>query len=420
MPYTQAQHHLAQYIDQHQPTAQQYLKELVQTPSDNPPGDCRPIAELITKHYQALGFQVEQHTVPNETVHAANMQSVTNLIVRAQFGDGTGPTVALNAHGDVVPPGLGWSMDPYGGEIKDGWLYGRGAAVSKSDIVSYAYALKALQESQAELNGTVELHITFDEETGGLVGPGWLLEHGLSKPDYAICAAFSYNVIVAHNGCLHLEIRLRGQSAHAAVPSSWHDAIEALVPVLERLYHYRDSLQSLRSTTPGIDTPTFIVGLIKGGINTNVVADEVVLRIDRRILPEEDPLEVEAELTRIIQQSVAPLEGIRVQVDRILLASPLTPTPESRRLAEQLAQHATEIMGTPVPANVGLPLYTDARLYSERGIPTIMYGAGPRTVLEANGHRADERVPLDTLGKASKVIAFTLLELLAADPQNAS
>src|SRR5699024_2321182 len=157
-----------------------------------------------------------------------------------------------------------------------------------------------------------------------------------------------------------------------------------------------------------IDTPTFIVGLIKGGINTNVVADEVVLRVDRRILPEENPLEVEAELTRIIQQSVVPLEGIRVQVDRILLASPLTPTPESRRLAEQLAQHATEIMGTPVPADVGLPLYTDARLYSERGIPTIMYGAGPRTVLEANGHRADERVPFDTLGKASKVISFTL------------
>ena len=117
--------------------------------------------------------------------------------------------VALNAHGDVVPPGAGWTGSPYGGEVRDGWLYGRGAAVSKSDFTTYAFALRALKQlraSGAALAGTVELHLTYDEETGGMTGPGWILSQGLSRPDYVISAAFSHHVVVAHNGCLHLEV----------------------------------------------------------------------------------------------------------------------------------------------------------------------------------------------------------------------
>ena len=101
------------------------------------------------------------------------MVSCTNLLVRRRFGEG-GPMIALNAHGDVVPPGEGWTKDPYGAEIVDGWMYGRGVAVSKSDFATYAFALLALEElerSGARLNGTVELHLTYDEEAGGEIGP---------------------------------------------------------------------------------------------------------------------------------------------------------------------------------------------------------------------------------------------------------
>lgn len=179
-----------------------FLRELVRTPSDNPPGDCAAHADKTAALLDALGFRVERHPVPGDLVAAQGMVSITNLIVRHCFGDG--PTVALNAHGDVVPPGAGWSFDPYGAEVRDGWMYGRGVAVSKSDFATYAFALRALIDSEQPLAGAVELHFTFDEEAGGELGPAWLLKEGLTRPDYAIYPGFSYEVVTAHDGCLHL------------------------------------------------------------------------------------------------------------------------------------------------------------------------------------------------------------------------
>ena len=167
---------------------------------------------------EGLGFAVERHKVPDALVEANGMVSATNLIVRRKFGQG-GPTIALNAHGDVVPPGDGWTHNPYGAEIVDGWLYGRGAAVSKSDIATYAFAILALDKSGAALDGTVELHVTYDEEAGGEIGPRYILHQGLSKPDLAIAAGFSYAVVTAHNGCLHLEVRFSAAPPMPRAPS---------------------------------------------------------------------------------------------------------------------------------------------------------------------------------------------------------
>lgn len=411
MPHTAIKAALASHIDARFEEQVDFLRKLVQTASDNPPGDCAPHAERAAALLEAIGYKVERHAVPAEVVQRHGMKSVTNLIVRERFGPG--PTVALNAHGDVVPPGEGWTSDPYGGEIREGWMYGRGAAVSKSDFATYAYALAALKACDVPLNGTIELHFTYDEETGGMTGPGWLLEQGLTAPDYVFSAAFSYHVIVAHNGCLHTEVRIRGRSAHAALPDTGHDAIEAVVPLLQALYHHRDELATRASSTPGINHPTLVVGLISGGINTNVVPDTVRLRIDRRITPDEQPESVEQELLRIIEAGLANQEGITFETERILLARPFTPAPGADKLADLVCREASAVMGEPVTP-MGVPLYTDARLYSEANIPTVMYGAGPRTLLEANGHRADERLPLDEFKKATKVIANSLLELLAA------
>jgi succinyl-diaminopimelate desuccinylase len=154
-----------------------FLGQIVKVPSDNPPGDCDRSAEVVATLLEGLGFQVERHKVPERLVKANGMISATNLIARRRFGQG-GPTIALNAHGDVVPPGSGWTHDPYGAEIVDGWMVGRGAAVSKSDIATYAFAMLALDQCGAALNGAVELHVTYDEEAGGEIGPRYLLENG--------------------------------------------------------------------------------------------------------------------------------------------------------------------------------------------------------------------------------------------------
>ena len=390
----------------------QFLAELVKAPSDNPPGDCAAPAAQTALLLERLGLTVERHPVPDALVKSHGMVSAINLVVRRRFGEGL--TVALNAHGDVVPPGEGWTQDPYGGAVVEGWMYGRGVAVSKSDIATYAYAMLALERAAAAgapLGGTVELHVTYDEETGGEIGPRWLLEQGISKPDLAIGAGFSYGVVTAHNGCLHLEVRVDGRSAHAAKPFTGIDALEAATGILAALYAWRRSLRQRVSAIPGIGSPQLTVGLIKGGINTNVVPDRVVFRIDRRMIPEETPSEVEAELRAVIETAARALPEARVSVERILLAAPLTPLPGSERLTELLCARASATMGEPV-APVGVPLYTDARHYAAAGVPIVLYGAGPHTIEEANAHRADERLPLDDLYRATEVVALTLLDLL--------
>jgi succinyl-diaminopimelate desuccinylase len=386
------------------------LAELVKVPSDNPPGDCAPHAKRAAQLLENLGFTVEQHPVPADLVQANGMISCTNLIVRKKFGDG--PVVAMNAHGDVVPPGEGWSVDPFAAVVKDGVMYGRGVAVSKSDFVTYAYALLALQKLGRPIKGTVELHLTYDEEVGGSIGPEWILKTGLSKPDYAFSAGFSYAVTTAHNGCLHLEVIVNGLSAHAARPDTGHDALEAANKILTALYAYRDTLGHTRSKVEGITTPSLVVGLIKGGINTNVVPDRVSLRFDRRMIPEENPEQVEAALRDLIAKTVQGLPGISVQINRVLLARPFGAVPGVDKLIEMLTRHASEVMGKPVGTE-GIPLYTDARHYSAAGVKTVLYGAGPRNLLEANGHRADEKLVLSDLTKATEVVARTLYELLS-------
>ncbi|SAK56872.1 M20/M25/M40 family metallo-hydrolase [Caballeronia ptereochthonis] len=387
----------------------QFLSSLVREPSDNPPGNCAPHAAMTAALLEGFGFRVERHPVPQARVEAAGMKSVTNLVVRHRFGDG--PVIALNAHGDVVPPGEGWSADPYGAEIRGDALYGRGAAVSKSDFATYAFALKALIDSGARIGGTVELHLTYDEETGGLLGPAWLLEEGIVAPDYAICAGFSYAVTVAHNGCLHLEVTVSGKSAHAARPDSGHDALEAATGVLQALYGHRCELQAIRSATPGIEHPTLVVGLIEGGINTNVVPDRVTLRLDRRVVPEEDATRARERIEAVVHDAVCDRPGIGVEIREVLATVPMRSLPGADMLTRALQAAAREITGSYIPAE-GVPLYTDARLYCEAGVPTVIYGAGPRTLLEANGHRADEHVRLNDMRLATKTVALALARLL--------
>jgi acetylornithine deacetylase/succinyl-diaminopimelate desuccinylase family protein len=403
------------FVDRDFARETKFLAELVKVASDNPPGDCAPHAARAKELLQPLGLAVEAHDVPRARVRDAGMTSVTNLLVRHRFGEG--PTIALNAHGDVVPPGLGWRYDPYGAVTEDGphgpVMYGRGVAVSKSDFATYTWALLALKAAVAaghKLSGTLELHFTYDEEVGGEVGPKWLLDERLTRPDAVIAAGFSYAIVTAHNGCLHLEVTATGKQAHAAMPETGVDALEAATTVLSALYTHRAALSQLRSRTAGIVSPTLNVGLIKGGINTNVVPDQVVFRIDRRMIPEEEPAKVEAELRELIATAAQRHSHITVDVRRLLLAEPLKPQPGTERIAAAIAGHAKQVLGIEVPVT-GVPLYTDARHYAAAGIPIVLYGAGPRTLLEANAHNANENLRLSDLRAATKIVALAVADL---------
>lgn len=403
---------LSAWIDAHFDEEVAFLQQVIRVPTDTPPGDNAPHAHAVAAMLEAFGWHAEQHAPPQPAVSEYGMRSIVNLIVRRPYGPG-GPTVALNAHGDVVPAGDGWSYPPYGGVIDGGYIYGRAVAVSKGDFATYIFAARALEALGVPLKGALELHFTYDEEFGGLLGPRWLLEQGLTRPDYVIAAGFSYNIITAHNACLQLEITVHGKSGHGAMPDTAHDALQAASKILNAIYARLPGLKQIKSATPGIDSPTMLVGRIDGGTNTNVVPGKVVMKMDRRMIPEENPVEVEADVRALIEEAVRGLPGIRVEIRRLLLSQALRPQPGSERLVTSLQMNALDVIGEAIPAQ-GTPLYSDARLYGEQGIAAVLYGAGPRTVAESNAKKPDEKLALEDLRKATKVVALTLLDFLAA------
>jgi succinyl-diaminopimelate desuccinylase len=144
---------LDRWIDAHFDEQMRFLQQLVRVPTDTPPGNNAPHALRTAALLEDFGFEAEQHAVPEADVKAAGMQSITNLVVRRRYAEGR--TIGLNAHGDVVPPGEGWTHDPYGGEVANGKLYGRASAVSKSDFATYAFATRAIESLSAKLKGSV-------------------------------------------------------------------------------------------------------------------------------------------------------------------------------------------------------------------------------------------------------------------------
>jgi succinyl-diaminopimelate desuccinylase len=411
-----AYQHLDAWVDAHFEEEVCFLQELIRVPTDTPPGDNAPHAEKTAALLAAFGFEAQRHSPADSDVKAAGMQSITNLIVRRKYGPG--PVIALNAHGDVVPPGEGWTKDPYGAQVEGGKLYGRAAAVSKSDFATYTFALRALEAVAPPAKGSIELHFTYDEEFGGELGPGWLLKHGLTKPDLLIAAGFSYQVVTAHNGCLQMEVTVQGQMSHAAIPDSGTDALQGAVHILNALYALNTEYKNIHSKVQGITHPYLNVGVITGGTNTNVIPGKVSFKLDLRMIPEEDPAQVEASLRVAIAQaaeSFAPPRGgkaIRVDIKRLLLARAMVPLARNAPLVDAIQKHGQAVFGEAIAA-VGTPLYTDVRLYTEAGIPGVIYGAGPRTVLESHAKRADERLDLQDLRRATKVIARTLSDLLS-------
>ncbi len=408
------------WIDAHFDEQVQFLQALVQVPTDTPPGNNAPHAERTADLIAEFGFDAEKHVVPEQEVKDYGMQSITNLIVRRPYGDG-GKTIALNAHGDVVPPGEGWTKDPYGAEIEDGKLYGRAAAVSKSDFSTFTFAVRALEAVAKPTKGNIELHFTYDEEFGGELGPGWLLKKGLTQPDLMVAAGFSYEVVTAHNGCLQMEVTVHGKMAHAAVPDTGVDALQGAVAIMNALYAENLKYKQVLSKVPGIKHPYLNIGRIEGGTNTNVIPGKVVLKLDRRMIPEENPAEVEASIRAVIAKAVEDFntehgyqgdDAVRADIKRLLLANAMTPLAGNKPLVDAIQKHGEAVFGEK-PAAVGTPLYTDVRLYVERGIPGVIYGAGPRTVLESHAKRLDERLVLEDLRRATKVVARSLVDLMA-------
>lgn len=384
------EHALAPLSDE---DAVELLQALVRMPTENPPGDVAEAVEWLATTLESRGHPVERHPVPDPFARHHGRTGLTNLVLRHRFGDG--PVLALHAPLDTLPVGSGWANDPFEAVVRDGRLIGRGAADAKGSLVAFIAAVERVVAAQPT-RGTLELHVTADEESGGALGPAFLLSQGLASPDAVISAGSAHQVVIGQQGVVHLEVILRGRQAHAARASDGRDAIAASVPLLKALE----------------DQPV-VVSTIAGGRGENVVADRVRFTLDRRLSAGEDGADVEAGLIALLERAHTAAD-VELECRRRLIAEPVTPTPAAEALAAVICEEAADVLGRGVSV-VSAPVVTSARHYAHAGIPAALYGAGPPTVAEGVDPGHDEYVALSDLAAATKVVTRAALRRLQGD-----
>jgi succinyl-diaminopimelate desuccinylase len=271
----------------------QLLKTLIEIPSPNPPGDARAIAQFVADWLGLVGANV-QVFAPLEKPEA---QSVV-----ASIGSGA-PVLMLHAHIDTVPVAdlerEGWSSDPFRAVERDGKIYGKGSVDDKAPLAAMMCAFQKL--AQKHHVGTLVLVAAAEEEVGGQLGTKWLADHGhLPKSDFIVVGEQTFNrVATAHKGVMRATITTSGHSVHATNPDRGINAIYAMARVVLALEQYH--LELAARVHPLVGVPTCNVGVIQGGSTANAVADQCTVRLDRRMIPGEQPEAVQRELEAVVR-----------------------------------------------------------------------------------------------------------------------
>ena len=275
-------------------TALALLQDLVRIPSPNPPGDTRAVAAYVADWMRRAGCMVQTLAPPAKP-------DAASVVATPGQGD---PVIMLHAHIDTVPVAQDeaqqWSVDPYAAAIWNGRLYGKGSVDDKAPLAAMMTATHHAAQQRDSLRGTLVLVAAAEEETGGQLGTRWLAENGhLPACDFIVVGEQTYNrVATAHKGVMRATVRTTGRSVHATNPDRGINAITAMARVVLALETYHRELTS--RSHPMVGVPTCNVGVIQGGSTTNAVPDSCVVHLDRRLIPGEDPSEVQTELARLI------------------------------------------------------------------------------------------------------------------------
>jgi succinyl-diaminopimelate desuccinylase len=319
-----------------------------------------------------------------------------------------GPVLLMNDHMDVVPPGPldEWEVDPFGGVIRDGWLYGRGAVDSKSGLCAMVMAAEIFLAAGGPARGELFVTAVCDEEVGGQLGTRHLLRQGLIRGDFGIVAEPTGNRIeIAAKGVLHVEITTKGRMAHGGKPWAGINAIEHMARVITALGPLGASLSA--RPHPLVGAPSITLGTIAGGTVPNMVASDCRMVVDRRIVPGESSdaafQEIEDVLRRLAAQDTQVAASARVVLDwpSVEVAPDVPAVPALRRALTEVTGRDPEIGGKDGGTDA-------AWIYKEAGIPMIHFSPGDsRLVLSAN-----ERVNLDAYATAIEALVLTYEDVL--------
>jgi len=399
----------------------EFTAGMVRIPTVNPPGENYvECARLIGDRLQRLGLEIEYHEATGRPEHTREHPRLN--VIGSRRGEAKGPVVHMNGHFDVVPAGAGWTKDPWGGEISDGRVWGRGTCDMKAGIAAAAFAIEALRRAGVKLAGGVELSGTVDEESGGYAGVAWLAEHGRiakGRVDYVIIPE-PLNVdriCIGHRGVYWFEVETRGRIAHGSMPYLGVSAIEHMGAILEAV---RTELQPelLKRKTrmpvvpPGSDRATVNVNAVSGGqygqdVQTPCVADRALAIFDRRFLIEEGFERTREEIVALLERVKARVPGLDAVLSDRMLVHP-TQAPDGSPLVAALERTIAEVLGRPAQIVASPGTYDQKHVDRIGGIPhCVAYGPG---VLEL-AHQPDEWVGIEDLVASTKVLALTTLDL---------
>ena len=400
-----------------------FAAELIRVPSVNPPGDAyRECAELLGVRLEADGFETEYIQGPGSDPQRPKIN-----VLGLRRGRSARPALHLNGHIDVVPPGDGWTVDPFGGEIRDGWLYGRGSADMKAGIAAAVFAAEAVRRSGVSLRGTLEISGTVDEESGGHAGVAHLAQIGRitsRTTDYVIIPEpFSpTRICIGHRGVLWFRIVARGRIAHGSMPFLGVSAIDAAAEVALGLREaLGDRVTELPVVPEGARRPTLNVNSIAGGqvieglgdpgqgLPSPCVADECELVVDRRYLLEEGADTVRTQVREVLSGVESRRPGVRFEVEEVLSVEP-TSTPDDCRLVESLSRGIEAATGQPADLVASPGTYDHKHFQRIGGIgQCVAYGPGE---LE-QAHQPDERCALSDITRTTQALALTIVDLLS-------
>lgn len=378
-------------------TVVEFHRGLVRIPSVNPPGDVREAIAYCEAPLRAAGFAIRTVAVDD---------TMPNLI--ATFGERSGPALCFNAHVDVVPTGelSAWTHDPFGAEIDQGRIYGRGAGDDKASVTAQVMAGVALASSGIDVRGALVINEVADEEAAGINGTAYVVEQSFVEPDFVIVGEQTLNrVALGEKGAAPTKLIVRGRTAHGALPWEGANAIEALAEIIVALR--RDYWPVLETRThQHFHHSSGSVNLMEGGVKTNVVPDFASVYIDRRLVPGEDPGEVRAEIMEIAERAVADMPGITVAFGETGIGGKATLADQSDPLVRSMLR-ANDLLGLSTTPT-GFSMATDGRFFARQGIPTIIYGPGDPSL----AHVPDEWVGIDELMHATRAYALAAARLL--------
>ena len=399
-----------------------FTAEMIRIPTVNPPGACyRDCAELVGRRLQATGLAIEYVEAEGRPEHTAEYPRV-NVVGRGPAVPGR-PRLHLNGHFDVVPPGDGWTVDPFGGLVRDGRIYGRGASDMKSGIAAAVFAVEALRRAGVELAGAVDISATVDEESGGFAGVAHLCAAGIISSDHTQYAIIPEpfgptRVCLGHRGVYWFDVVAHGHTAHGSMSHLGRSAIEDMGALLKAfrtglIPELATRISALPIVPEPSRRPSLNVNAITGGqadegTQSPCVADRCVATVDRRFIPEEPFEEVRAEIARLVRSVEGVDPGRRFTIEERMVVHP-TSAPEGSPLVAALSRAVETVAGRPATLVASPGTYDQKHFDRIAGIQhCVAYGPGP---LE-EAHQPDESCSVDDLVATPQVLALAALELM--------